>query len=47
MEIVQTLRFKKAYKKLAKNQLATVNEAIRTIVKDPRIGEQKKVIYHG
>ena len=34
--------FKKAYKKLHADQKITVNEAIRAIVKDPAIGEEKK-----
>jgi mRNA-degrading endonuclease RelE of RelBE toxin-antitoxin system len=42
MEIIQTNRFKKAYKKLTKNQLALVNEAIRVVLANPQIGEQKK-----
>ena len=42
MEINQTNRFKKAYKKLHSNQLAEVNEAIETIIKNPNAGEQKK-----
>jgi mRNA-degrading endonuclease RelE of RelBE toxin-antitoxin system len=41
MEIIQTNRFRKAYKKLTKNQLTAVNEAIRIIVASPQIGEQK------
>ena len=42
MEVLQTNRFKKAYKKLHPNQLAEVNAAIETIINDPEIGEQKK-----
>ena len=42
MEIIQTNRFKKAYKKLHSNQLVEVNNAIKTIMKNPDIGEQKK-----
>ena len=42
MELLQTNRFKKAYKKLHPNQLAEVNAAIETIINDPEIGEQKK-----
>ena len=40
--VLQTNRFKKAYKKLHSNQLAEVNAAIEKIIKDPNIGEQKK-----
>jgi len=42
VEILQTNRFKKAYKKLHPNQLAGVNMAIETIAGNPDIGEQKK-----
>jgi len=42
VEVLQTNRFKKAYKKLHPNQLAEVNAAIETIINDPEIGEQKK-----
>ena len=42
MEIIQTNRFKKAYKKLHPNQLAAVNKAIKMVIGNPAIGEQKK-----
>ena len=42
MEVLQTNRFKKAYKKLHPNQVAEVNKAIKAIINDPEIGEQKK-----
>ena len=42
MEIVQTNRFKRAYKKLHPNQLIEVNKAIKAIINNPDIGEQKK-----
>ena len=42
MEVLQTNRFKKAYKKLNPNQLAEVNKAIEIIINDPETGEQKK-----
>jgi hypothetical protein len=42
MEILQTSRFKKVYKKLHQNQLAEVNAALQAIIDDPEIGEQKK-----
>jgi mRNA-degrading endonuclease YafQ of YafQ-DinJ toxin-antitoxin module len=42
VEIIQTNRFKKAYKKLHPNQLVEVNKAIETIINNPDIGEQKK-----
>jgi len=38
----QTNRFRKAYKKLHSNQLAEVNKAIKKVIKNPEIGEQKK-----
>jgi mRNA-degrading endonuclease RelE of RelBE toxin-antitoxin system len=34
--------FKKAYKKLHMNQKKAVDDAIREIIKDPGIGEEKK-----
>ena len=42
MEIIQTNRFKKAYKKLHQNQLTEVNNAIEAVIDNPEIGEQKK-----
>ena len=42
MDIIQTNSFKKAYKKLHKNQLLEVNKAIEKIIRNPKIGEQKK-----
>jgi mRNA-degrading endonuclease YafQ of YafQ-DinJ toxin-antitoxin module len=42
MEILQTRRFQKVYKKLHRNQLAEVNDAIQAIIDNPEIGEQKK-----
>lgn len=42
MQIFQTNTFKKAYKKLHENQLKAVNEAIRDIMKDPKLGILKK-----
>ena len=42
MEVVQTNRFKKAYKKLHSNQLAEVNKAIKAVIKNPDIREPKK-----
>ena len=42
MKINQTNRFKKAYKKLHSNQLLEVNKAIKEVIKNPDIGEQKK-----
>lgn len=34
--------FKKAYKKLPSSHKSTVNEAVRTIVNNPKVGEEKK-----
>lgn len=42
MHIEQESTFKRTYKKLYKNQLAEVNKAIRAIMADPTIGEEKK-----
>ena len=42
MEVNQTNRFQKTYKRLHKNQLAEVNKAIEKIIKNPDLGEQKK-----
>ena len=42
MEIIQTNRFQKAYKKLHPNQLVEVNKAIKAIIGNPDIGELKK-----
>ena len=41
MEIRQTLEFKKIYKKLHQNQRAIVNDEIRKIVENPKIGVEK------
>jgi mRNA-degrading endonuclease YafQ of YafQ-DinJ toxin-antitoxin module len=47
MEIFQTRRFKRVYKKLHQNQLASdlrsaTNAALQEIIDNPEIGEQKK-----
>ena len=42
MQINQTNSFKKVYKKLHSNQLKEVNKAIEEVIKNPKIGEQKK-----
>jgi len=42
VEIIQTNRFEKAYKKLHLNLLAEVNKAIKIIIENPNIGELKK-----
>lgn len=34
--------FKKAYKKLHSNEKSKVNEAIRAIIQNPKIGQEKK-----
>jgi len=41
MEITQSGRFKKSYKRLHPNQLPETNEAIREIISNPEIGEKK------
>lgn len=47
MKIEQTLSFKKTVKKLHKNQKSDLDSAVRDIVKDPGIGQQKKVELSG
>lgn len=46
MEIEVTVRqmpaFKKSYKKLHSNEKSKVNDAIRTIIKNPTIGQEKR-----
>lgn len=42
MKILQTPRFRKQIKKLHKQQKLELDNAIRTIVKDPLIGDTKK-----
>lgn len=42
MQVQQTAKFKKAYKKLHANQRQELNKALEIIIKDPTIGEQKK-----
>ena len=42
MKIEQKPSFKKVYKKLYKNQLEKVNEAIRAIVDNPLLGKEKQ-----
>jgi len=42
VKIEQKPSFKRAYKKLHKNQLEKVNEAIRAITKDPSLGQKKR-----
>lgn len=34
--------FKKAYKRLHANEKSEVNDAIRAIIKNPKVGEEKK-----
>jgi mRNA-degrading endonuclease RelE of RelBE toxin-antitoxin system len=41
MLVIQTNRFKKAYKKLHSNQLVDINKAIKAVIEDFNIGEQK------
>ena len=40
-QIIQSRQFEKSYKKLHPNQLPEINAAIKAIIKDPNIGEQK------
>jgi len=42
MQVLQTNRFKKAYKKLHANQLPEVDDAIKKVISNPEIGERKR-----
>ena len=42
INVTQMPMFKKAYKKLHANEKSKVDEAIRLIIKNPKIGEEKK-----
>lgn len=42
IEITQMPAFKKVYKKLPSAHKSIVSEAVRTIVNNPKIGEEKK-----
>ena len=42
IEIRQMPAFKKAYKKLPSSHKSIINEAVRTIVNNPKVGEEKK-----
>ncbi len=42
MLVKQMPAFKKEYKKLHSQQKAKVNEAIRAIIKNPKLGKEKK-----
>ena len=42
MRIEQTLIFKKAIKKLHEKQKRELDEAVRTLMDDPQMGQQKK-----
>jgi mRNA-degrading endonuclease YafQ of YafQ-DinJ toxin-antitoxin module len=41
-QVLQTASFKKAVKKLHKNQKADLDEAVRVLIDEPLNGEQKK-----
>jgi len=41
MQVTQTNKFSKSYKKLFPNQLLETNDAINEIIANPEIGEQK------
>ena len=41
-EILQTPTFKKAVKRLHQNQKADLDQAIKQLIENPRLGEQKK-----
>lgn len=40
--VLQTSTFKKSVKKLQKNQKADLDKAVKTLMNEPLIGEQKK-----
>ncbi len=42
MDILQSLEFRKVYKKLHSNVRVIVNEQIQLVVQNPSIGEEKK-----
>lgn len=42
MKVFQTPTFQRKYKKLNRNQLSLVNEAIESIITEPEIGELKR-----
>ena len=42
MTIVQSPYFRRSYKKLHRNQIKPVNDAIRHILSDPSCGEEKR-----
>ncbi len=44
MQVLQTPTFKKAVKKLHANQKNDLDKAIKSLIKEPLLGEQKKVI---
>ncbi len=41
-QVLQTPSFKKAVKKLHKNQKKDLDKAVKLLMEDPRLGEQKK-----
>ncbi|MCB5162980.1 type II toxin-antitoxin system RelE/ParE family toxin [Marinomonas algarum] len=41
-QVLQTPTFKKAVKKLHKNQKADLDNAIKEVIEDPLLGQQKK-----
>lgn len=42
IQVLQTSSFKKAVKKLHKNQKTDLDKAIRDLMEEPKLGEQKK-----
>ena len=42
IQVVQTTLFSKNKKKLKKNQIKDLDNAVREIIKNPELGEQKK-----
>ncbi|OFW97914.1 MAG: addiction module toxin RelE [Alphaproteobacteria bacterium RIFCSPHIGHO2_12_FULL_45_9] len=42
MQVVQTTKFRKSYKRLHENQRQELNKVLEAIISDPTLGEQKK-----
>jgi mRNA-degrading endonuclease RelE of RelBE toxin-antitoxin system len=41
MQVTQSPKFQKKYKKLHSNQLSAINPAIKTVIDNPEIGQRK------
>lgn len=47
IRVIMTQSFKRAYKKLHRNQKDAVNEAVQVIITNPEAGVEKKEIWRG